>query len=284
MRDCAVDTLCFLDDPLPGALTFVGSRALAGRLELASGIAAVITSSDLARSIPAHLGLIIAPDPGAAFYMIHNDLAANSTFYGEDDLSHADRTAIVHPSSMVGTRGVEIGPDCVIGPGVVIEGRVRIGPRTRIDAGAVIGATGFQRSGATHGDINMIHVGSVDIGSDCHIYANAVIARGQLRVPTVIGDRTYIGNGAFVSHRCRIGSGVSVGHNATVNGRVVVGDRAWVGPGAVISNYVELGAGCHVALGATVLQDVAPGEEVSGLPALRRHEMFRHAASIKRSK
>jgi acyl-[acyl carrier protein]--UDP-N-acetylglucosamine O-acyltransferase len=282
VRDCAVDTLCFLDDPLPGALTFVASRTLVSRLDPASGVAAVITSPDLARSIPNHLGLVIAPDPVAAFYAIHNDLAANSTFYGEDDLSHVDRTAIVHPSSMVAARGVEIGPDCVIGPGVVIEGRVRIGPRTRLDAGTVIGATAFQRSGPTHGDINMIHVGSVDIGADCHIHANAVIARGQLAVPTVIGDRTYVGNGAFVSHRCRIGSGVSIGHNATVNGRVLVGDGAWVGPGAVISNYVELGAGCRVTLGATVLRDVAPGEEVSGLPAMRKHEMFRHAASIKR--
>ena len=68
-----------------------------------------------------------------------------------------------------------------------------------------------------------------------------------------------------------------VGHNATVNGRVVVGDDVWIGPGAVISNELTIGTRAHIALGSTVMQAVPENGRVAGTPALEQHIMFRHA-------
>ena len=158
----------------------------------------------------------------------------------------------------------------VLGQGVVVE------------PGAVVGAAGFQTS-ARHGDaIDLVHAGGVVLGDHTHVHANAVIAAGPFDLPTEIGSRCQIGNGAFVSHRCRLGHHVYIGHNATVNGRVDIGDGAWVGPGAVIAHRVSLGEDCAVALGSTVITDVAPGAKVSGLPAGDQHAMFRHAVSLRR--
>jgi UDP-3-O-[3-hydroxymyristoyl] glucosamine N-acyltransferase len=283
VRDRAIATLSFVDDVQPEALTFVTTAGLARAAAEHADVSAVITTRTLASHIPDDVGLLVVGDPVRVFYALHNALAASTSFYGERWPSVVHPTAIIDATAHIDPWCVEIGPGCVIGPGAVVQGNVRVGPRTRVDANAVIGASAFQRSGPDHGDLEMVHVGGVEIGSDCHIYAHAVIARGQLAPPTTIGDGTHIGNGAFVSHRCQLGRAVSIGHNATVNGRVTVGDESWIGPGAVIAHRLDLGAGCNVALGASVMQDVAPGEEVAGLPALRKHQMFRHAASIKRS-
>ena len=225
--------------------------------------------------------MLIATNPKDAFFRLHNWLANNTNFYADDRLTTIAASAIVHQSAWVDPRGVVIGDHCVLGPNVVVHGPATIGSRTKVDAGAVIGSAAFQTSDRRGSFVELDHVGAVDIGTDCHIYSNASIARGVFRPATRIGNRCQIGNGAFVSHQCHLGDNVFVGHNATVNGRVVVGDEVWIGPGAVISNEVTIGQGAHIALGSTVIQAVPENGRVSGIPALAQQIMFRHAATLR---
>jgi 2,3,4,5-tetrahydropyridine-2,6-dicarboxylate N-acetyltransferase len=98
---------------------------------------------------------------------------------------------------------VEIGDNCVIMMGVVINIGAVIGEKTMIDMNAVIG-------------------GRVVIGKNCHIGAGAVLA-GVIEPPSaepvVIGDNTLIGANAVVLE------GIKVGHGSVIAaGSVVISD------------------------------------------------------------
>ena len=88
----------------------------------------------------------------------------------------------------------------------------------------------------------------------------------------------------------RIGSGVTVGHNAVVHG-CTVEDDALIGAGAVVLNGAVVGAGALVAAGALVPQGmvVPPRSLVTGVPGRVRRELSaaevannRHSAEIYR--
>ncbi len=282
-RDADVRTLAFADDIPRGALVYATSAQVVERAVRDSGLSAVITTAELADLVPAPLGLVASVDPTRAFYELHNALARHTTFYGARPATTVHPTATVDPGAHLDPTGVIVGAHCRIHAGAVVRGTVVLGEGVVVEPGAVVGAAGFQTS-ARHGNaIDLVHAGGVVLGDHTHVHANAVIAAGPFDLPTEVGSHCQIGNGAFVSHRCRLGHHVYIGHNATVNGRVDVGDGAWVGPGAVIAHRVSLGDGCAVALGSTVITDVAPGAKVSGLPAGDQHTMFRHAVSLRTS-
>ena len=72
----------------------------------------------------------------------------------------------------------------------------------------------------------------------------------------------------------RIGSGVTVGHNAVLHG-CTVGDDTLIGMGAVVLNGATIGAGCLIAAGAVVSQgaQIPAGHMVAGVPAKVRREL-----------
>ena len=242
---------------------FAGSAGFVRRAVANDAVTCILTTTALAEMIPSTFGVAVADDPKAAFYRLHNWIAASTSFFADDRATTVAPSATVHPSASIDPLSVRIGDGCVIGANVVITGPAELGARTTVDAGAVIGATGFQTSSRSGSYVELPHVGGVEIGEDCHIYSNATIARGVFRASTRIGDRCQIGNNAFVSHQCHLGDNVFVGHNATVNGRVAIADGAWVGPGAVISNELRIGTGAHIALGSTIMQDVVANCGVS---------------------
>jgi UDP-3-O-[3-hydroxymyristoyl] glucosamine N-acyltransferase len=243
----------------------------------------VLTTPDLVDDVPLEVGVAVSDDPTRAFYELHNALLRHTAFYGERPATSVDATAVVEHGAHLDPTGVVVGAGCHIHAGAVVRGPAVLGRRVVIESGAVIGAAGFQTSSRSGDAVDLHHAGGVHIGDDVHVHANAVVAAGPFDLPTQIGAHTQIGNGAFVSHRCRLGQHVYVGHLAALNGRVEVGDGAWIGPGAVVAHRLRLGAGCAVALGSTVVDDVEPGAKVSGLPAGDQHTMFRHAVAIRRS-
>jgi len=283
-RDGVFDGLGFVDDNSGRTLVFAENAAFIRRAAANPAVACILTSNALAHIVPAELGVLTAPDPRRAFFEVHNWLATNSSFFHVARPTSVAPSARVHASAYIDPNSVCIGEGCVIEPNVVIVGPAVVGARTRIDAGAVVGSSAFQTSGRTGAYVELLHVGGVNIGEDCHIYSNATIARGVFRPSTEIGDRCQVGANAFISHQCHLGANVFVGHGATINGRSIVGDGAWIGPGAIVSNEVNVGPRARVALGSTVIQDVPEDGRVAGLPALDQHIMFRHAATVRRKR
>jgi UDP-3-O-[3-hydroxymyristoyl] glucosamine N-acyltransferase len=105
-----------------------------------------------------------------------------------------------------------IGEDCVLGddvelmPNVVLYPRVRLGARTIVHSGAVIGADGFGFTPDEQGRLVAIaQLGGVVVGCDVSIGACTSIDRGALD-DTVIGDGVKIDNQVQIGHNCNIGA------------------------------------------------------------------------------
>jgi UDP-3-O-[3-hydroxymyristoyl] glucosamine N-acyltransferase len=275
LRDGEFADLGFLSDPKEAMLTFVESRLFLAMAAGCAGVRCVLTTAELADSVPPHIAVAVADDPKDAFFRIHNRLANETDFYGEEFASIVHPSARLHPRCWVDQKNVVIGAGARVEANATVLGRANIGEGATIGPGAVIGATGFQASNCRADLLEVVHAGVAEIGAGSHILANAVIACGLFRESTRIGNFCRIGNGAFVSHNCVVGNKSFIGHGAVVNGNVRIGACAWIGPGATIVNAIEIGEAANVSLGATVVRDVPPHSRVTGSIAIAHGEMPR---------
>lgn len=127
------------------------------------------------------------------------------------DVTFGERVTIVEPANIYGCR---IGDDCFVGPFVEIQRGAIIGARTRIQSHSFVCEL-------------------VEIGADCFVghgvmfindtFSTGGPARGQrdLWRPT------------------RVGSGVSIGSNATIL-PVTICDGAVIGAGAVVTSDIDV--------------------------------------------
>jgi len=105
----------------------------------------------------------------------------------------------------------------------------------------------------------------------------AVTLRAEFE-PIDIGYGTNIQDGSTIhvdpGFPARIGSGVSVGHNAVLHG-CTIEDDCLIGMGAIVLNGAVIGAGSLVAAGALVQQGavIPPRSLVAGVPGKVKREL-----------
>lgn len=182
----------------------------------------------------------------------------------------------VHPSAIVSKNarlesGVQVGPFCVVGDGVVV------GKDTRI-----------------HGHVTI--EGNTDIGSNCEIFPYASVGlppqdvkykgedtrviigkRNIIREyvsihrastsgdgATEIGDDNFLMAYSHVAHNCKIGNRITMANAATLAGHVQVQDFAVIGGLVAIHQFTRIGAYAMVGGFSGVGQDLAPYMIASG--------------------
>lgn len=123
---------------------------------------------------------------------------------------------------------------------------------------------------------NATLIGQVKVGPRASVWYSATL-RAEAE-PIDIGAGTNIQDGVVVhvdpEYPVRVGTGVSVGHNAVLHG-CTVEDGALIGMGAIVLNGAVVGAGSLVAAGALVPQGVVipPRSLVAGVPGRVRREL-----------
>ncbi len=85
-----------------------------------------------------------------------------------------------------------------------------------------------------------------------------------------IGDAAIINTGTIVEHECYIGEFVHISPGAVLCGGVEVGDDTHVGANASVKQYIKLGKNVIVGMGSVVIRDVRDNVTVVGNPA---HEL-----------
>ena len=187
---------------------------------------------------------------------------------------------MIHPTAIVDRRA-EIDATAEVGPYVVIEGPVRVGPRTRLMPHVVL-------VGDTHlGAENVLHPGVVlgdapqdlayrDAPSGVRIGDRNVfrefsqVHRGtQPDTVTVLGDENFLMVNAHVAHNCRIGSRVIVAGGALVAGHVVVDDDAFISGNCVVHQHVRIGRLSIMRGLSRTSRDVPPFALVDGTHTVR---------------
>jgi len=162
------------------------------------------------------------------------------------------------------TSGSNIHPAADVHPSVILEGRVTVGPYTKIDAGTII--TGNVTIGHhTLIRCNVTIRGTNVIGNYTHIYDNVNIEGGR---PAKVGSSR-----AEVPDRSIIGDGCWINHGATMHG-TQIGDGGAIGLNACCDYNTRLGKGAVLANGsATHVDQVIPDNSFAeGVPAIVKKE------------
>lgn len=266
--------------------------------------AAVVVAKDYAGPRSENVGLIRCEDPYFAFRqtMVMFYGFREPHFDGVDQRAAIDPTVKLAPDVRVGSfasisqgcrigegaviyPGVYIGPNCHVGCDCTIYPNVTLYPgtilhdRVTIHAGSSIGHDGFgyathkgQDGAVTHDKIPQI--GWVEIGSDVEIGACCTIDRATMGA-TVIGSGTKFSNLIAIGHGTQMGKHCLVVAQAGIAGSVTVGDYCVFAGQCGIVGHISIGDGARIGAKAGVINDVEPGQEVLGSPALPRTEAKR---------
>jgi bifunctional UDP-N-acetylglucosamine pyrophosphorylase/glucosamine-1-phosphate N-acetyltransferase len=181
---------------------------------------------------------------------------------------------LVDPATTYVEPDVEVGPDTIIHPGVIIEGASQIGAACEIQAHVRL-------VNARIGD--RVTIKNFCVITDATVATGAVVGPfAHLRPETVIGEDARIGNfvelkkttfgpGSKANHLSylgdsTIGAKVNVGagtitcnYDGTTKAQTVIEDGAFIGSDTQLVAPVRVGKGAYVAAGSSIVEDVPPG-------------------------
>lgn len=302
--NCTVEGVCTIDNSQAGRITFL-MNSLYKKYLPETKAAAVILTSEEADSCP--VNAIICRDP----YYTYAKIAA---FFDQKP-----KPALgVHPSAVIGSgcemddtvsigphvvlgNDVKLGRHVVIGAGTVIGDsasidehsvldanvtiyyQVKIGKRTHISSGAVIGADGFgnaKHKGVWH---SVPQVGGVVIGDDVMIGANTTIDRGAIE-NTIIENGVRLDNLIQVGHNVRIGEQTAIAGCVGIAGSANIGKNCLVGGQAGFGGHITVTDNVMITGGTEVTKSIRePGVYSSGVGGLVTNQEWRkNSARVQR--
>lgn len=252
----AVTGLGSIERARPGDLTHLSSRTYRRYLANTKATAVILRSEDLAQC-PTHA--LVVRNPYVAFavlsHLFETDAPATASIHASaliDSSAQVGNGVSVGPNvvigahSRIGDRAV-IGPNCVIGEACIVgDGvrlmasvtlyrRVRIGARSVIHSGAVIGADGFGFARDDHGHQREIaQIGGVVLGEDVSVGAASTIDRGAI-------DDTVIGDGVKIDNQVQIGHNCTIGNHTVICGCVGIVGSTRIGAQCVLAGGVGIG-------------------------------------------
>ncbi len=252
-------------------------------------------------SDPHNPRLLVVADPRYAFSLAARFLKSHDRASTESALRNSAER--IHPTAVLGAgvqlgQGTSVGPHSVVGDGVVVgeecevlanvtiyAGTV-IGDRVLVQAGAVLGATGFgyARDSATGEYIAFPQQGTLVIENDVEIGANTTIDRGALG-ETRIGAGTKIDNLVHIAHNCVVGRNVVIASQTGISGSCVIEDGAVLGGQVGLGEHAYVGPGVILGGGAGVLSHKkvrGPGQVFWGRPARPLKQYLRDLARLSR--
>jgi UDP-3-O-[3-hydroxymyristoyl] glucosamine N-acyltransferase len=244
----------------PGDLCFLANRRYFPFLG-STRATAVILAPDDAEHCP--VSALIVADPYLAYVKAARFLYPESAFTpGISERACVDEAASIAPTAYVGphaviARGARIGAGAYVGPGCIIQegaaidadsrlvanvtlcARVRIGKRSLLHPGVVIGADGFGIANDRGKWLKIPQLGSVVIGDDVEIGANTTVDRGAID-DTVIEDGVKIDNQVQIGHNVVIGAHTAIAGCVAVAGSVTIGKHCMIGGLSALSGHITI--------------------------------------------
>ncbi len=196
--------------------------------------------------------------------------------------AHIDPTAAIGPYCVI-EAGAQIGADSVLDAHVTVHHGVRIGKRTHIASGVVIGSDGFGFANQAGKWYKVAQIGSVIIGDDVDIGANTTIDRGAIE-DTVIEEGVKLDNLIQIAHNVRIGAHTVIAGCVGVSGSTTIGKHCMIGGASCIAGHVNICDGVIMTGLTTVTKSInKPGLYSSGIVgAVPNREFLKHNARFNR--
>jgi bifunctional UDP-N-acetylglucosamine pyrophosphorylase/glucosamine-1-phosphate N-acetyltransferase len=181
---------------------------------------------------------------------------------------------IIDPATTYIDDGVEVGADTVIHPGVVLEGRTRVGAACEIQGWVRIHDSEVGDR-VTVRNFSVLAGARVDAGATvgpfAHLRPESVVGEGARVGNFVELKKTTLGPGSKANHLAylgdaTIGAGVNVGagaitcnYDGAAKHQTLVEDGAFIGSDVQLVAPVRVGEGAYVGSGTTVREDVPAG-------------------------
>ncbi len=299
---CVIEGVATLTGALPGTITFLTNPRYRKHLQDSKASAVILKEDDLPFCAT---NALVAANPHLAYAQVAALFAPlPDAVPGVHPSAVVADTARIDPSASIGAHCV-IGADCVIGaaaiigPGCILEHGVsigsatrlvanvtiyfgcRIGQRSLIHAGAVIGSDGFGFAHDRGAWIKVPQLGAVVLGDDVEVGANTSIDRGAVE-DTVIEDGVKLDNQIQVAHNVRIGAHTAMAGCVGVAGSAVIGKHCAIGGGAGILGHLEIVDGVTVTAMSLVTKSLKePGVYSSGTPLERSEQWHKNTVRFK---
>jgi UDP-3-O-[3-hydroxymyristoyl] glucosamine N-acyltransferase len=276
----------------PGALAFLANSRYRSQLA-GTRAGAVVLSEASAAACPS--AMLVCENPYAIYARIAAVLYplpplvpgvhASATVA---DSARLDRTAQVCAGAVIGA-GVTVGARVYVGPHSILEADVvlaqdvRLGARSVLQPGVVIGGDGFGFAAESGGFVKVPQVGSVAIGADVEIGANTTIDRGAIE-DTVLEDGVKIDNLVMIGHNVRIGAHTVIAGCTGVSGSTVIGRRCMIGGAVGIAGHISIADDVVLTGTSTVGSSIAkPGVYSSTITVEEARTWRRLVGRFKRS-
>jgi bifunctional UDP-N-acetylglucosamine pyrophosphorylase/glucosamine-1-phosphate N-acetyltransferase len=186
----------------------------------------------------------------------------------------ASGVTLIDPAATYIDPDVEVGADTVIHPGVIIEGRTRIGTACEIEAHVRISDADIGDN-VTIKSFSLITASRVEagaaVGPFAHLRPESVVGEGakvgnfvELK-KTSLGARSkanhlsYLGN-ATIGANVNVGAGtITCNYDGQRKHDTVIEDGAFIGSDTQLIAPVRIGKGAYVAAGSSITADVPAG-------------------------
>ena len=204
------------------------------------------------------------------------ELAALSRIMRDEKTAElmASGVTIEDPATAYIDRGVSIGPDTIVHPGVSLEGLTTIGAGCEIHSGARIvdsqigdRVTVFNHCVITNARLaDDVRVGPfAHLRNDTDVRANGRIGNFVELKKTVLGAGSksmhlaYLGD-ATIGEKVNVGAGtITCNYDGTTKNQTVIGDGAFIGSDTQLIAPVTVGKGAYIGSGSTIREDVPGG-------------------------
>ena len=211
------------------------------------------------------------------------DLARVTAVVFERTRQHlmADGVTLIDPASTFVDATVQVGMDTLLQPGVIVQGKTRIGEGCDIGPNAIIEDSIIGDECRIQGSViegsSLAH--RVQVGPYCHLRPGTrldedVHIGNYVEVKeTVVGQGTKVGHFSYLGD-AEIGTGVNIGagtvtcnYDGSEKHRTVIGDGAFIGSDSMLVAPVHIGARAITGAGSVVTKDLPEGALAFGVPA-----------------
>lgn len=178
-------------------------------------------------------------------------------------------TPRIHPTAVIAPEA-ELAANVQVGPYVVIDGPVRIGP------GCILHPHAYLCGPLSMGHGNVVFTGAVlgerpqhlhyngeptslEIGDENIFREHVTVHRGTAQSgKTQIGNRNFFMAGSHVAHDCRIGNGCILANGALVGGHCAIADGVYLSGNCAIHQFVRVGRLALLSGCSATSKDIPP--------------------------
>ena len=301
--DTVVSRVATLANADEQSLSFLASPQYRADLESTRAAAVVLRSED-AESVP--VATLISDDPYACYARIaavlHPEPVAPA---GVNPSAVVEAGAVIAATASIAANAfvaanaivgehVSVGPGTYVGPGcrlgersrlhanVTLVRAVKLGERSIVHSGAVIGADGFGNAMTDEGWLKVPQIGGVTIGSDVEIGSNTTIDCGAIE-DTVIEDGVRIDNLCQIAHNVHVGAHTALAAMVGIAGSTRIGKRCMLAGQAGVVGHITIADDVVVGGQAVVSKPITePGTYAGAFVAENARDWTRQVGRFRR--